>query len=269
MRERQRARPAESGGGRLLAVGGARYRRQVPLSPGSPVTIVRVKEPATPSAYEVAMLSEASGPAEFMGYLQTMALGARELPGSLREVSAIARRFEAGRVTLLTERDATEQRIDALARADALAGYEFLHFATHGIAQSRRPLMSALVLGLDGRDDQHDGFITAQEIASWNLAARLVVLSACDSAMGLNVGGEGTLGLPYAFLQAGAAATIQTLWAVPDAATADWMDLLYERMALGDAPAEALAQVKRRAARSWKPDYSQAAPWAAFVAYGG
>jgi CHAT domain-containing protein len=269
LRERQASGAAPMASGRLLAVGGARYRRAVPVVPGAPVFLSRVRDPATPSTFELAMLADASGQAEFMASLSTMLLGANDLPGSLREVSDIARRFDPARVTLLTEQAASEKRIDALARSDALAGYDFLHFATHGFAQSRRPLMSALVMGIDGRDEEHDGYLTAQEIASWNLRARLVVLSACDSAIGATLGGEGALGLPYAFLQAGAAATIQSLWAVPDAATADWMPGLYDRMAAGETPAEALAQVKRRAAAEWTADYVRPAPWAAFVMYGG
>ena len=255
---------------RLLAMGGARYQRLVQLNPGSPIFINRVKSPPLPSAYDMAALADAGSDAQFLGHFLSMIQGARDLPGSLLEVERVSKRFSIANVTLLTEEAATEKRIDKLANSNQLASFDYLHFATHGIAQVKRPLMSALITGLDERDSEHDGYISAQEISAWSLKARLVVLSACDSAVGKTISGEGILGLPYAFLAAGAATTIQTSWAIPDIETAGWMDQLYERMLGGELPSESLVVVKRQMAlaQKWEPRYEHGTAWAAFTMYG-
>ena len=255
---------------RLLAVGGARYQRVVQLAPGSPVFISRVKAPQVLSAYEAAALADAGSGTQFLGQFISMVGGSRDLPGSLLEVERVSRRFSPANVTVLTEEEATEKRIDRWASANQLAGFDYLHFATHGIAQIKRPLMSALIMGLDDRDSQHDGYLSAQEISAWNLKARMVVLSACDSAVGKSISGEGILGLPYAFLVAGAATTIQTSWAIPDMETAQWMDQLYERVLTGEIPSHALARIKQQMAlaQKWQPAYERGTDWAAFALYG-
>ncbi|OGB50660.1 MAG: hypothetical protein A2503_09185 [Burkholderiales bacterium RIFOXYD12_FULL_59_19] len=255
---------------RLLTVGGAHYQNTVQLMPGSPIYLNRVKGVGTPSPFDLAVLADATSGPEFFGHLMGMVRGVPDLPGSLQEVRLIGRQFQSANVLALTESSATEKQVDALVSADLLGQYDYIHFATHGIAQTRRPLMSALVLGLEDRGGKYDGYISAQEISSWNLQAKVVVLSACDSAMGVTVGGEGILGLPHAFLVAGAATTIQTLWAIPDMETAGWMASLYQRMLGGDKPSNALAWVKQKIAseQKWIPRYELPTPWAAFAVYG-
>lgn len=255
---------------RLLAMGGARYQRVIQLNPGSPIFINRVKTPPLPSAYDMAALADAGTDAQFLGHFLGMIQGSRDLPGSLLEVQRISKRFSSANVTVLTEESATEKRIDKLVNANQLSNFDYLHFATHGIAQVKRPLMSALITGLDDRDSEHDGYISAQEISAWSLKAKVVVLSACDSALGKTISGEGVLGLPYAFLAAGAATTIQTSWAIPDMETAEWMDQLYERMLTGELPSESLAIVKRQMAlaQKWEARYDHGTAWAAFAMYG-
>jgi CHAT domain-containing protein len=113
-----------------------------------------------------------------------------------------------------------------------------------------------------------DGILSAREASLLNLAGtQLVVLSACDSGLGLARAGDGVVGLRRAFVLAGARAQTFSLWPVGDATTATFMGRYYSLLAEGMPNAEALAQVKRRAldeggllAEPWA--------WAAFVAYG-
>jgi CHAT domain-containing protein len=269
-RARLQSRPLDQANARLLALGGANYEYRVRARPKSKVFIERIETPTKFSNYELAALNDAQSPKEFLGTLEGIHSGLKDLPGSSDEVHRISKHFNPEHVTTLTGTQATEMQIDQMARSNLLAEYDYIHFAVHGIAQPKRPLMSALVTGIEDRTETYDGYITAQEIASWNLNAQMVILSACDSAMGKAVDGEGILGLPYAFLTAGAAATVQTLWPIPDLLTPIWIDNLYGRLLKGERPSDALTHVKRDAASKdhWEPLYEEPTPWAAFAIYG-
>jgi CHAT domain-containing protein len=110
-----------------------------------------------------------------------------------------------------------------------------------------------------------DGILMAEEIAELNLDGTwLVVLSACDSGVGVSRSGEGVLGLQRAFLVAGARNVVMTLWPVHDQHCAEFMEQFYrEVLKLRDAPA-ALAQAQKNLLRSWRTTYgpAQAARWA-------
>jgi CHAT domain-containing protein len=87
-----------------------------------------------------------------------------------------------------------------------LSRYRYVHFATHGLLDSRRPGLSALVLSLvDEQGRSQDGFLRAHEIYNMSLPAELVVLSACQTGLGKEVKGEGLVGLTRGFMYAGAA----------------------------------------------------------------
>ena len=183
------------------------------------------------------------------------------LPGSRAEVEAIARLFD--RPTLLLGSDASEQRLDALAAADALRRFDVLHLATHGVLDDRVALHSALLLARDRLPDDptarvlagqeaYDGTLTAEQILrTWKLNAELVTLSACQSALGRPGGGEGYLGFSQALFLAGARSLVLSLWKVDDQATQLLMTRFYQNL-LGrraglDGPlpkAEALREAK-------------------------
>src|SRR4029077_15987081 len=76
-----------------------------------------------------------------------------------------------------------------------------------------------------------DGRLTAAEVLEfWKLDAELVTLSACESGLGREGGGEGLLGFAQAFLLAGARSLVLSLWKVDDAATALLMVRFYENL---------------------------------------
>ncbi|NJL85177.1 MAG: CHAT domain-containing protein [Leptolyngbyaceae cyanobacterium SM1_1_3] len=108
-----------------------------------------------------------------------------------------------------------------------------------------------------------DGWLTAAEIAALHLHAELVVLSACDTGLG-EITGDGVLGLARSLLGAGAKSTVVSLWAVPDAPTAELMIAFYQQLLQGSNKAQAL----RRAMLKTKASYPAPGAWAAFVLIG-
>jgi CHAT domain-containing protein len=78
------------------------------------------------------------------------------------------------------------------------------------------------------------------------LPAKLVTLSACQTAMGQDVAGEGVIGLTRAFLCAGAESVVSTLWPVADATTAQLMTAFYTDIAAGKPIAVALNAAQQR-----------------------
>jgi CHAT domain-containing protein len=169
-----------------------------------------------------------------------------------------------------------ENRFEALdfaaSRANAtsaeLGQYQIVHFATHGLINNRHPELSGIVLSLvDEQGRTQNGFLRLYEIYNLKLAADLVVLSACQTAVGEEIKGEGLLGLTRGFMYAGAPRVVATLWQVDDRATAELMRRFYQKM-LGEGlrPAAALkaAQVSMQSDSRWRsPHY-----WAAFTLQG-
>jgi CHAT domain-containing protein len=143
--------------------------------------------------------------------------------------------------TLLTGSDASEQRLDELREQGKLKGYCILHFATHGDADDQSPGRSALILAQDrlpnaleqARQGKHvyDGRLTVSHVrATWQLDADLVVLSACNTGLGKEAGGDGLLGFAQAFLSRGARSVVLSRWPVDDTATALLMQRFYQNL---------------------------------------
>jgi CHAT domain-containing protein len=188
------------------------------------------------------------------------------LPGARAEVLGVARARGKRPTDLLLGPQATEAQLRRLAASGALERYRYLLFATHGLLNADLPLLSAIVLGREGRDDPNDGIVTALKWTGLRLGSDLVVLSACESGLGSELPGEGIMGLPYALFVAGNRQTILTLWPVPDRSTARFVTRLFERLASGQDSAEALAATKREFMRTHR---DSTRVWAGFVLYGG
>lgn len=155
------------------------------------------------------------------------------LPGSGREAREVARHWGAGALALLGAA-ATESRAKASLSSSALA-----HFAVHALVDDDRPLDSALVLALP--DPGEDGMLRAWEIVeSLELPGSTVVLSACETALGAAVEGEGLIGLTRAFHLAGARTVIATLWSVGDRSSAELMERFHAHLSAGEPAADAL-----------------------------
>lgn len=117
------------------------------------------------------------------------------------------------------------------ATKDELADYKILHFATHGLLDTSHPELSGLVLSLyDKNGKKQDGFLRLNQIYNLKLNSDLVVLSACQTALGKDVRGEGLIGLTRGFMYAGANRVVASLWKVDDAATAEFMKHFYQNL---------------------------------------
>jgi CHAT domain-containing protein/tetratricopeptide (TPR) repeat protein len=149
-----------------------------------------------------------------------------------------------------------------------LAQYRVVHFATHGLVDSRHPELSGLVLSLvDKQGAPQEGFLALQDIYNLSLPADLVVLSACQTALGKEISGEGLLGLTRGFMYAGAQRVMASLWSIDDVATAELMGRFYRAMEQGRMrPAAALrqAQIEMWKHKHWTFSFY----WAAFQIQG-
>jgi CHAT domain-containing protein len=167
------------------------------------------------------------------------------LPGTRREVQAIAALFPKDQVTTLLGPQATESNLQELARSGALKGYRFIHLATHGkanpsvalssavflAAEHERPAVSSAAADPDALESAPDGQVTAEQIVrTWDLDADLVVLSACESGLGRYAGGEGYLGFGQALFVKGARTLVLSQWRVDDKATSLLMTRLYQNL---------------------------------------
>jgi CHAT domain-containing protein len=150
-----------------------------------------------------------------------------------------------------------------------LSQYRIVHFATHGFLNSRHPELSGIVLSLvDERGRDQNGFLRAHEIYDLRIPAELVVLSGCRTGLGKEIKGEGLIGLTRAFMHAGAARIMVSLWDVNDEATAELMRRFYSKLFGREktSPAAALraAQVSMAHDRRWSSPYF----WAGFTLQG-
>jgi CHAT domain-containing protein/Tfp pilus assembly protein PilF len=180
------------------------------------------------------------------------------LPGSRREVQAIERLFPAGSRVLVGP-EASEDQVRRIGRDPSL-----LHFACHALADAASPLDSSLVLALpaEWKPGQPNGLLQAWEILEQvRLDADLVALSACGTALGQEMSGEGVLGLTRAFQYAGARSVLASLWSVSDESTALLMGRFYRGLREGEAKDAALRNAQIEMLRGPR---SHPALWAAF-----
>jgi tetratricopeptide (TPR) repeat protein len=165
------------------------------------------------------------------------------LPATRREVEAVSKLFESDNrpTRALLGTDASESELDRLSSADGLKQFAFIHLATHGVIDEGIPQRSAGILtqaGLPDPLDQvlnhkpvFDGRLQVREIQrSWDLKAELVTLSACNTALGKESGGEGFVGFTQALLMSGARSVCLSLWKVDDTATALLMTRFYQNV---------------------------------------
>ncbi|MCI0392469.1 MAG: tetratricopeptide repeat protein [Acidobacteria bacterium] len=154
------------------------------------------------------------------------------------------------------------------ATSNELSQHRIVHFATHGLLNSKHPELSGLVFSLiDETGQPQEGFLRLHEIYNLKLPAELVVLSACQTGLGKEIKGEGLVGLTRGFMYAGAPRVVASLWQVDDLATAELMKQFYKRVLKdGMRPAAALreAQVEMSKQKRWAGPYY----WAAFVLQG-
>ena len=149
-----------------------------------------------------------------------------------------------------------------------LERYRIVHFATHAVIDDRHPELAGVLLSFLRSDGSpQDGFLRLHDVYALRLAADLVVLSACQTAVGPEVRGEGMVGLVRGFMSAGAARVVASLWKVDDAATAALMTEFYTAL-LRDG-LSASAALRRAQMHLWQhPRWHAPFYWAAFQLQG-
>jgi len=166
------------------------------------------------------------------------------------EARNVASLFE--QVTVLTGSDAS-----SVALRGATWNADVLHLACHGQFRSDNPMFSALHLT--------DGPLTVQDVEALRLPLGIVVLSACESGVSTESRGDEVIGLVRAFLIAGAARVVASLWPVDDAVTSEFMAAFYQSLRSGAAPGAALRTAQLAVMRTHPHPFH----WAAFTLYGG
>lgn len=161
----------------------------------------------------------------------------------------------------------TDATVSALGN-EAVTRAQIIHIASHGFVNDNAAARTGLALSMvDVSGNPITGFVSMRDIYELDLSAELVVLSACDTALGRDLAGEGLLGLTRGFMFAGAERVIASLWQVEDRATATLMEYFYEGILTDKlSPAVALARAKQRLrqSRRWRHPYY----WSGFVLQG-
>ncbi len=183
------------------------------------------------------------------------------LPGSRREAEAALSLLPDSMSFSALGSEATRETV----LSGELKDYRYIHFATHGLLNVRRPELSGLVLSSrNGAGRPQDQFLRSRDIEELELRADLVVLSACRTGLGKEERGAGLVGLPHSFFAAGARRVIVSLWQVGDDSTARLMERFYvELLKHGRRPAEALREAQLAMLTDGSPH-----AWAPFVLIG-
>lgn len=182
------------------------------------------------------------------------------LVATAQEAATIASLLRPDQVDRLEGFTATKDRF----LAAPLDRYRLIHVASHAITDAQIPGLSALAFSaFDPRGRALDNLVFAADFMTLRLNADLVILSACDTALGKSVSGEGLIGLRYIALARGANAVVASLWEVPDRATAELMSSFYRSFLAGHVSvASALSQAMRSMLSGSRPDPSE---WGSFT----
>lgn len=193
------------------------------------------------------------------------------LPASEEEVKGIYNLFEKkesfwdrlldNQSKILLHNQATESYV----KSDNISHYRYIHFATHAYVNETNPELSGVILERKP-GTKSDGILSSGEIYNLKLHADLVVLSACETALGKLVKGEGIMSLTRSFLYAGASNVIVSLWNVTDKSTSSLMIDLYGNLLQNQSITTSLADAKRTLIR--KTAYSAPVYWSPFILTG-
>jgi CHAT domain-containing protein len=192
-------------------------------------------------------------PISRVAYLKPLAFSGLEVRSVSDVYGSAAHVFE--------QEAATEEALTAAAASRA----GIIHIATHGLIDEDVPDRSGLAL--TAAPPRSDGILQMREVYNLRLNAALVTLSACQSALGKEITGEGLIGLSRAFFYAGSNAVIASLWNVNDASTERLMSPFYRSLAAGE-PIDRSLQATKLAMLEAGGRFSHPYYWAAFVVTG-
>jgi CHAT domain-containing protein len=182
------------------------------------------------------------------------------LPATIEETNYISQLFfsQSMPAQVFLAQDAQEHTIK-----EKVHQSRFIHFATHGYFDASNAGLSCIML-YPPVTESEDGILYTKEIYNLSVQAELVVLSACETGLGKVFRGEGSMGLPRAWLYAGAKYVLASLWRVNDNATAKLMTTFYYYLIQKKQPIEtALHKAKLHILQ--KSDYQHPYYWSPFV----
>jgi CHAT domain-containing protein len=185
------------------------------------------------------------------------------LPEAAREAKTVASLYSPSEARNFTGAAATKENFNTYA-----AHYDIVHLATHGLFDDHDPMYSHLLFAGSTSDPSRSrtAQLDASEIADMKLSASLVVLSACETADGKYLAGEGLIGLSWSFLAAGSQSAIASQWRVASSSTTDLMIAFHRNLQQHIPKAEALRRAELTLAHD--PRYDHPFYWAGFVLLG-
>ena len=175
------------------------------------------------------------------------------------EANGIADLFNTDRVSLYTRETANKNNL----MNEDLSQYKYIHFATHGLINNDKPQFSSLALCYDSAGSNE---LQVREIFELKLNSDMVVLSACNTALGKEMKGEGIIGLTRAFLVAGSKRAVVSLWSVADKSTSEFMIDFYRYIKDNKTITQSLREAKLNMINS--KEYTHPYYWAPFVLFG-
>jgi len=180
-----------------------------------------------------------------------------DLPYAEQEALAILDLLREDSSHLIDEQ-ASKKRLEELLNDE----YQVLHLATHGLVSKNEPMLSGLLLGGSGDTSR---MWLAPEISRARHSADLVILSACRSATGKSIDGEGMMSLSRAFMESGASQVVGSLWQVQDKSTGAFIEAFYNGLLVEKLEVkEALTYAQRAMYLNTERDWSDPYYWAAF-----
>ena len=161
----------------------------------------------------------------------------------------------------------TENELKRMSRANELGKYRALHLSSHASVHPYVFDLSAFAMTVKPKPvDGEDGMLVVGEVEKLNLPIDFVMLSACQTALGIESPGDGIKGLNQALFNAGVSSTLTSLWSVSDSGTMFLSVELYDRMFNKCmATPTALAQVKRNFIAGVYGDQTHPYFWAPFI----
>lgn len=181
------------------------------------------------------------------------------LPNAKKEIK-FAHKMAGGR--LLKDKDASETEFKSIAQ-----NYDILHLATHGLVNNVSPLQSKLLFA-DSKEQPDDGFLHTYEIYNLQQSSQLVILSACNTGVGKNYGGEGMISLARGFLSSGSRSVMMTLWSVNDMSSSHLIQGFYKHMKDGKPLYTALTESKIDYLNTTDNLHSHPYFWTGYAIYG-
>jgi CHAT domain-containing protein len=189
------------------------------------------------------------------------------LPGTKEEVKKVFKQFDRKDKKALVQLH--EKASEEYVKSGKLKKFKFLHFASHGIVNTKKPELSGIILAQDSTS-QEDCILHTGEMYNLNLNADLTVLSACETGLGKIREGEGLIGLTRALLYAGSKNIIVSLWKVADVSTTelivDFYNNFLDKKPEARSYTEALRQAKLKMISNEK--YAHPFYWSPFILVG-